>query len=228
MIGRNNIRIFFNGVDFVDVGTGTGHLVFADEEFVGRREVGNNFGVRLGQRNRLPYAFGDGGRCSVDKIFGGGIDGVENFRRGLPVIFGVGSIQICAGGQRNFNGAFGFGNVIGEIVSARRLDERAQPESAVVLFGIPAAIRELNRRRLVVDDNFLGRDVRGASIDNFFCRGDFCRTCKKFDIKQKKFRTCDEFGRRSSFDDNRGGLDIVLIVVPVLSRTLPDNFPLAI
>ena len=146
MIGLNDLCIFFNGVNLADVGTGTGHPVFANEKFIRRRTGRNNFGVRFIKRNSLSHDTCHARRRDTDKIFGNGVNVAENFRRGISVVFGVGSIQICAGRQRirdKGSGVRGQGKIFGGgTVQARCLDERAQPESVIIFLGIPAAVRQ--------------------------------------------------------------------------------------
>lgn len=211
MIGRNDIRVLLDGGDIVDACAGTRHFVFADEEFGGRREGRNNFGVRIGERNNFPHDACNGRRGGSDKIFGDGFAPAENFRRGLLIVLGVRSIQICAGGEKNFFVAFRLKNRGGVTVQARRLNERAQPESFAVLPGIPAAVRQFKFGRRKLDDFIFGRNIRRAGSDNFFGCGTVRGTCKKFNPAQKKYRASVELHRSGSSADNRGGIDFVLI-----------------
>ena len=70
MIGKFNVHIFFNGVDTLDARARSGHPVLADKEFGGRREVGNYFGLRTGERNSFSHDAGHGRRGGVYKLVG--------------------------------------------------------------------------------------------------------------------------------------------------------------
>ena len=193
LIGKFNVHLFFDGVDTFDTRARPRHFVFADEEPRGRSEGGNNFGMRLGQRNRLPHDACNARRGSFDKFLCNGDVPAENFRRDLSFVFGFRSISSCAGGKKNFFDAFGRKKFFGGALQTRRLDERPQSESFIVFLGVPASIRRPQSRRCKLDDFIFGSRVRRAGIDNFFVRCVFREPREKFTLAKKKYRSNFKF-----------------------------------